>query len=133
MKSEIFKHRFIVPASAIDDLNHVNSVIYLHWCLEAAEAHWISKTSEKQREQYVWVVLNHFISYKNPSFLGEELETQTWIDNYQGAKSERHYKIIRSSDKKIIVEATTLWCFLNAKTFHPTKITEEISNLFMQI
>lgn len=131
MKSEIFKHRFIVPASAIDGLNHVNNVTYLQWCLDAAEAHWISKTSETQREKNVWVVLNHFISYKNPSFLGEELETQTWIDNYEGVKSERHYKIIRLSDGKTIVEATTLWCFLDAKTFRPTKITEGISNLFI--
>ncbi|SRX52775.1 thioesterase family protein [Aequorivita sp. CIP111184] len=130
MKSEIFKQRFIVPSSAIDGLNHVNNVTYLQWCLDAAEAHWISKTSEEQRQKNVWVVLNHFISYKNPSFLGEELETQTWIDNYDGVKSERHYKIIRPSDGKIIVEATTLWCFLDAETFRPTKIPEETGKLF---
>lgn len=131
MKPFIFKQKFTVPESAIDGLNHVNNVTYLQWCLDAAEAHWISKTSEKQREQYVWVVLNHSISYKNPSFLGEELETQTWIDSYDGVKSERHYKIIRPLDGKTIVEATTLWCFLDAKNFRPTKITEEISNLFI--
>ncbi len=130
MKSEIFKYRFIVPASAIDGLNHVNNVTYLQWCLDAAEAHWISKTTEAQREQNVWVVLNHSISYKNPSFLGEELETQTWIESYKGVKSERHYKIIRIKDGKTIVEAQTLWCFLDAKTFRPTKITEEIAALF---
>ncbi len=100
-------------------------------CLDAAEAHWISKTSEIQRKENVWVVLNHFISYKAPSFLGEELETQTWIESYEGVKSERHYKIIRLVDVKTIVEAKTLWCFLDAKTFRPTKITEEITNLFI--
>ncbi len=130
MKPEVFKHRFIVPASAIDGLNHVNNVAYLQWCLDTAEEHWISKTSQKQREQYVWVVLNHFISYKNPSFLGEVLETQTWIESYEGVKSERHYKIIRPIDEKIIVEATTLWCFLDAKSFRPIKIPEEIGKLF---
>ncbi|MBK5212673.1 MAG: acyl-CoA thioesterase [Flavobacteriaceae bacterium] len=131
MKSEIFKQRFIVPASAIDGLNHVNNVTYLQWCLDAAEAHWISKTTEEQREQNVWVVLNHSISYKNPSFLEEELETQTWIESYEGVKSERQYRIIRPSDGKTIVEAKTLWCFLDGKTFRPTKITKEISNLFI--
>jgi|TARA_R110000822_G_scaffold212526_3_gene347892 acyl-CoA thioester hydrolase len=130
LKPEIFKNRFIVPASAIDGLNHVNNVTYLQWCLDAAEAHWISKTSEAQREKNVWVVLNHFISYKNPSFLGEELETQTWIDNYDGVKSERHYKIIRPTDGKIIVEAKTLWCFLDGTTFKPLKIPKEIGDLF---
>ncbi|AFL80485.1 putative thioesterase [Aequorivita sublithincola DSM 14238] len=131
MKSSIFKQRFIVPATAIDALNHVNNITYLQWCLEIAEDHWISKTSKKQREENVWVVLNHFISYKNPSFLGEELETQTWIESYEGVKSLRKYKIIRPLDGKTIVEAETLWCFLDGKTFRPAKITEEISNLFI--
>ena len=131
MKPFVFKQKLTVPASAIDGLNHVNNVTYLQWCLDAAEAHWISKTSEQQRQQFVWVVLNHFISYKNPSFLGEELETQTWIDNYDGVKSERHYKIIRIKDGKTIVEAQTVWCLLDAKTFRPTKITEEIAALFL--
>lgn len=131
MKSGVFKKSFIVPASAIDGLNHVNNVTYLQWCLDAAEEHWISRTSEKQRKENVWVVLNHFISYKNPSFLDEELETQTWIESYEGVKSERHYKIIRPTDGKIIVEAKTLWCYLDAKTFRPTKITEEVSSLFV--
>jgi len=131
LKFEIFTQRFTVPPSAIDGLNHVNNVTYLQWCLDAAEAHWISKTSEKQRQQFVWVVLEHTISYKNPSFLGEELETQTWIDNYEGVKSERYYRIIRPFDGKTIVEAKTLWCFLDAKTFRPTKITDEISKLFI--
>lgn len=130
MKPFVFKQKFTVPASAIDALNHVNNVTYLQWCLDAAEAHWISKTSEKQREQNVWVVLNHYISYKNPSFLGEELETHTWIESYDGVKSERHYKIIRPADGKTIVEAKTLWCFLDGKTFRPTKIPEEIGELF---
>ena len=120
-----------MPKSAIDALEHVNNVTYLQWCLDAAEAHWISKTDAHLREQYVWVVLNHFISYKNPSFLGEELETQTWIENYQGVKCERHYKIIRPKDGKTIIEAQTLWCLLDAKTFRPTKITEEIAALFL--
>jgi len=131
LKPLIFKQSFTVPAAAIDGLNHVNNVTYLQWCLDAAEAHWISKTSETQRQQYIWVVLNHSISYKNPSFLGEKLQTQTWIENYKGAKSERQYRIIRLSDNKTLVEAKTLWCFLDAKTFRPTKIPEEISNLFI--
>lgn len=131
MKSHVFKQQFSVPASAIDTLEHVNNVTYLQWCLDAAEAHWLLKTSELQREQFVWVVLNHFITYKNPSFLGEELEVQTWIENYSGVKSERQYKIIRLKDRKTIVEAKTLWCLLDAKSFRPTKITSEISQLFI--
>lgn len=130
MKSEVYKQKFTVPSSAIDGLGHVNNVIYLQWCLDAAEEHWISRTSEEQRAKFVWVVLNHFISYKNPSFEGESLETHTWIESYEGVKSTRKYHIVRPSDGKIIVEAETLWCFLDAETFRPTKIPSDISALF---
>ena len=131
MNSEKFTYRFTVPASAIDNLGHVNNVTYLQWCLEAAEAHWISKTDTQLREQFVWVVLNHTISYKNPAFLGEELETQTWIDSHKGVKSERHYRIIRISDGKTLIEAETLWCLLDGNTRRPIKIPKEIANLFL--
>lgn len=130
MKPEIFKQNFIVPSSAIDGLDHVNNVIYLQWCLDAAEAHWISKTTEEQRTTYIWFVLNHTISYKAQSFVGEALEIQTWIEYHEGVKSERRYKIIRPSDGKTIVEAKTLWCLVDAKTSRPTKIPNDISGLF---
>lgn len=130
MNPEKFKQRFFVPASAIDALNHVNNVIYLQWCLDAAEAHWIANTDLALRQKYVWVVLKHSISYKNPSFLGEELETETWIHSYEGVRSERHYRIIRPSDGKTIVDAKTNWCFLDAQTRRPIKIPENIAKLF---
>lgn len=130
MKSQVFKQSFTVPSSAIDGLGHVNNVTYLQWCLDAAEEHWLTRTSEEQRAKFVWVVLNHSISYKNPSFEGELLETQTWIESYEGVKSERRYRIVRPSDGKTIIEAKTLWCFLDAVSFRPTKIPTVISALF---
>ena len=131
MSLKKFTYRFTVPFSAIDNLGHVNNVTYLQWCLEAAEAHWISKTDAQLREQYVWVVLSHNISYKNPSFLGEELETQTWIDSHSAVKSDRHYRIIRIADGKTLVEAKTIWCLLDGNTRRPIKIPKEIADLFI--
>lgn len=130
MKSQIFTQLIEVPASAIDNLNHVNNVVYLQWCLDAAEAHWMNKTTPEIRAKNVWVVLNHSISYLNPSFLGEKLQIQTWIESYKGAKSVRKYKIIRPADNQVIIKAESLWCFLDAKSFRPTKITEAVSSLF---
>ena len=131
MSPKKFTSRFKVPSSAIDNLGHVNNVTYLQWCLEAAEAHWISKTDASLRNRYVWVVLNHQISYKNPAFIGEELEIETWIDSHKGVKSERHYRIVRLQDGKTIIEAKTLWCLLDGDTRRPTKIPQEIADLFL--
>ncbi len=130
MKSEVFIQEIEVPISAIDDLNHVNNVVYLQWCLDAAEDHWMNKTTPEIRTKNVWVVLNHSISYINPAFLGEKLQVHTWIESYKGAKSVRKYKIIRPADNQVIIKAESLWCFLDAKSFRPTKITEAVSSLF---
>lgn len=130
MTSEVFTQLITVPKSAIDARGHVNNVTYLEWCLNAAEAHWIKNTSETLRKNYVWYVLRHEINYKAAAFEGETLQVSTWVTLAEGVKSERHYRIERSADDKALVEAKSLWCLLNGKTLRPTKITEEIRNLF---
>lgn len=126
-----FSETFDVPATAIDFNNHVNNVTYLQWCIEIAERHWISKTTLETREEYIWVVLKHTIEYKNPAFEGETLEISTWVNSATGVKSDRSYKIVRPKDGKVIIEANTIWCYINAKSHRPAKISEEIRNLFL--
>ena len=131
MNPNHFKYKITVPETAIDDLDHVNNIMYLQWCLDAAEKHWISKSNKSLRDKYVWVVLDHTISYRTPAFKGEEIEVHTWVAYHKGVRSERQYKIVRASDKQLLVEAKTTWCLLNAKTNRPTPISEEISTLFI--
>lgn len=132
MKSKVFKESLIVPKSAIDDMNHVNNVVYLQWIQDIAKKHWESKTTTHIRNTYVWVVLHHYIEYHAPAFENDEILLQTWIDHHRGVKSERHTKIIHKSSQKIIVTAKTMWCLLHKETLRPTRITDEISNLFLQ-
>ena len=131
MSSEKFESTIIVPKSAIDDMNHVNNVMYLQWVQDIAKKHWETKTNTQIRDTYVWVVLNHYISYHSPAFEKDELILQTWIDNYHGAKSERHTKIILASSQKVIVTAKTMWCLLHKETLRPIRINQEISTLFL--
>jgi len=129
--SEIFTKQFTVPSSAIDIRNHVNNLAYMEWCLDIAETHWNLKATDEFQKKYVWYVIHHAIDYKASAFEGEELEISTWIHKNEGVKSERRYKIRRIKDNKTLVEAKTVWCLLNGKTLRPTKITEEISTLFL--
>lgn len=130
MKPFIFSESIKVPTSAIDDNKHVNNIIYLQWCVETAQKHWVYKTTEKLRNEFAWIALHHEINYKAASYLDETLEIQTWIESYQGVKCERHYKIIRPKDNKTIIEAKTIWCLVNYKTHRPLRITDEIAILF---
>ncbi|QIE59740.1 acyl-CoA thioesterase [Rasiella rasia] len=128
---KIFSEKRIVPASAIDENGHVNNIAYLQWCIDVAEKHWFTKAPEAFKNSHFWVVLEHTISYKNPSFEGEELLVETWVTAAKGVKSEREYRITRMSDQKILVTAKTLWCFVEIESQRPARITEEISTLFM--
>jgi len=132
MTSEVFEYDFKVPASAIDDINHVNNVVYLQWIQDVAKKHWESKIDDHIRNTYVWVVLNHFIEYHSPAFLGDTIAVRTWIDSHRGVKSERHTKVINTTTQKVLVSAKTVWCLLHKETLRPTRITDEISTLFFQ-
>ncbi|WP_236002847.1 acyl-CoA thioesterase [Luteirhabdus pelagi] len=127
----IFSEKLVVPSSAIDENGHVNNITYLQWCIDLAEKHWFAKAPKEYTENYFWVVLNHFIEYKNPSFEGEELLLETWVTSAEGVKSERNYKISRPSDGKVMVNAKTLWCYVEFESQKPSRIPTEIQELFL--
>ncbi|RZS99030.1 acyl-CoA thioesterase [Aquimarina brevivitae] len=130
MKSTPFTDTIRVTVSHLDDMKHVNNVVYLQWVQDIAKKHWESKTSENTRSTYVWVVLNHYIEYHYPAVYNDELLMETWIENHKGAKSERHTKITLAKTGQLILTAKTTWCLLEKKRLKPVRITEEISNLF---
>lgn len=130
MTSEIFTTEFTVPASAIDQQQHVNNLVYLKWCLETAEAHWQHKASKEQQKKYIWFVLEHHIAYKAQAILGEDILIKTWVSTAEGVRSIRHYEIFNKKHQQLLVKAHTEWCLLDAQSKRPTKIPDEIRNLF---
>ena len=77
-------------------------------------------------------MLNHFIEYKSPAFLNEKLILKTWIQSYEGVKSERRVEVIRKKDNKIIAQAKTLWCLIEKQSHRPARITPEITEPFFE-
>ncbi len=130
MKPQRYSFELTVPPSAIDQRNHVNNLSYLQWCLEAAEKHWERNATDEMLKSYVWYVLRHEIDYRASSFEGERLRVETWVESSEGVKSERRYRILRVEDDKLLAEARTSWCLLNALTLRPTRIPDEIRILF---
>lgn len=131
MSAPIFRIRLTVPPSAIDARDHVNNLVYLEWCMRIATEHWEAEASQQLREEYVWYVLNHNISYKAAAFLGDEVEVSTWVTFAEGVKSERAFEVRRVKDQVLLAEAKTLWCLMDSKSLRPAMITEEIRNLFI--
>ncbi|HEX8657476.1 MAG TPA: thioesterase family protein [Hymenobacter sp.] len=121
-----FSHEFEVPESAIDALGHANNVEYVRWVQEVAGAHWLSICPEEAREQYVWVVREHRIRYKQPAYAGERLRATTWVGETSGATSLRLTRLSRVSDDALLCEAETTWVLLDPKSSRPARVTAEM-------
>lgn len=119
-----------VTKKDIDDLNHVNNVRYVEWVNTIAKSHWLEKASKKTVEHYFWVLLSHTIEYKKAAFLNEELLLKTYVVQAEGITSIRIVEIYNNSTQTLLVKSETKWCFINAQTQKPSRITKEISELF---
>lgn len=128
---EIHHHPIRVLPAHIDARGHVNNVVYLQWVQDAAEAHWKSKAQPAVLAAFAWVVVRHEIDYNAPAYLDDDLLAKTWVDNYEGVRSTRIVQIFRADNDKVLAEARTTWCLLNAQTGRPTRITDEIRSTFL--
>jgi len=124
-----FEHSITVSAQDIDELGHVNNVVYVRYIQEVAAAHWDAIASAELRAKFLWVVLRHEIDYRTPAFLSDEIIGTTWVGESHGAKFERFVKLVRVSDQKVLAESKTMWCMIDAKTMRPARITEDIVNI----
>jgi len=87
-----YERMFHVAAADIDELDHVNNVVYLRWVQDVAVAHWESATSPAERAEIAWVVLRHEIDYKHPALPGDQVIARTWVGPPSAARFERHTK-----------------------------------------
>jgi acyl-CoA thioester hydrolase len=117
-----------VEQSQIDDLQHVNNIVYLHWVLEAAQKHWELLSNKTLNTQYVWIILRHEIDYLAAAILNDEITIITWVEKSVGVKSYRIVEI--KCNDKLLAKAKTTWCLLDKKSMKPVRIPSEISELF---
>lgn len=121
----MYKLEIIVGPEHLDELDHVNNVVYVQWVQDAAETHWNAASTPEMRAQCRWVVLRHEIDYKVPAVLHDVLVATTWVDPHQGAVQKRHVEITRAGTR--IALACTTWCLLDPLTNRPKRISPEIA------
>ena len=119
-----FEIQIRVTEDHIDDLNHVNNVVYLQWVQEIANMHWDKLKDGKDTSAYVWVVLRHELDYAGQAILGDEITVKTWVGETSGIKSVRHVEFYKK--EKLLVKTLTFWCLVDAKTLRPKRITGDI-------
>jgi acyl-CoA thioester hydrolase len=124
-----YQHHIFVKKEDIDQMGHVNNVVYLRYVQETAEAHWKSFASDKLQKDLVWVVLRHEIDYNKPAFVGEQLIGETWVEAASGPKMPRNV-LIKNEAGEILAQAKTIWCALDGQTHRPKRIDDELAKLF---
>src|SRR6266511_3922041 len=129
-----FELPITVREDDIDELDHVNNVVYLRWVQEAATAHWRVLAREEERARLLWVVIRHEIDYKRPAMPGDAIVARTWVGEADGLAFERHTEIVRADDgqnkEKLLARARTLWCPLDAKSMRPIEPGPEVRARF---
>lgn len=126
-----YSEAFDVVPNDLDDLNHVNNIRYVEWIQEISKRHWNHVTTEAIQQSLIWVVRNHNITYHKSAVLGNTMLVNTYIAKNQGPISTRVVEIKNKETDELLVKAVTEWCLLDAKTFRPKRVPEEIQALFL--
>lgn len=119
-----FEIQLTVTKDHIDELNHVNNVVYLQWVQDIANLHWDKLKEGHDTSDYVWVVLRHELDYSGQAGLNDTITVKTWVGETAGIKSVRHVEFYK--EEKLLVRAKTFWCLVDAKTLRPKRITGDI-------
>ena len=125
-----FERVLHVAADDIDDLGHVNNVVYLRWVQDVAAAHWESATTPAERADIAWVVLRHEIAYQHAARRGDDVIVRTWVGPPSAATFERHTEILRARDQRVLARARSLWCPVHPGTGRLRRIDPTLHDRF---
>jgi acyl-CoA thioester hydrolase len=129
--AEIFTQSIAIGPGDIDELGHVNNVVYLRWAQDIAIAHWQARASAEMLAGYVWVVARHEVDYRAPLMLGDEAEARTWVDVApQGAAWARFVEIGKPGAKPS-ASLKSNWVMLDAQTRRVKRVPPEIVARFL--
>ena len=125
-----FELAIAVEPADIDQLGHVNNVIYLRWVQEAAVAHWTAAAPAADQAKLLWVVVRHEIDYKQAAFLGDGIIARTWVGSASRIRFERFTELLRARDRSLLAKARTLWCPIDTGTGRPASVSAEVRACF---
>jgi acyl-CoA thioester hydrolase len=119
-----------VQPSDIDELGHVNNVVYLRWVQDVAVAHWRAAATPQQQADVLWVVVRHEIDYKHPARLEDGIVARTWVGGATRSTFERHTEILRAGDRRLLVRARTVWVPISPDTLKPMHVGDDVREAF---
>ncbi|NND51286.1 MAG: acyl-CoA thioesterase [Flavobacteriaceae bacterium] len=127
---QTFEKTLTVTVDDLDELEHVNNVQYVHWVMDIAKSHWLNNATPALLKNYFWVLVSHHIDYKSSAVLNDTILLKSYVTQAEGVSSTRLVEMYHKQSNRLLVTSETKWCLMDAKTKRPTRITEELANLF---
>ena len=127
---ERYEIEVTIEPGDIDQLGHVNNVVYLRWVQDAAVAHWSAAATPAQQAAIAWVVVRHEIDYKRAAMPGDAIIARTWVGKAAPRAYERFTDILRAGDGKLLAHARTLWCPIDIGTGRPIRVGPDVRERF---
>jgi acyl-CoA thioester hydrolase len=124
-----FTEELRVAKEHLDNLNHVNNVVYLQWVQDIAGKHWLSSSKEFSLENLVWVARDHHIEYFAPALLNQALSLKTFVEKMDGVTSFRIVEIYHA--EKLLCKCRSRWILVDKTSMRPRRIPQEICQLFI--
>jgi acyl-CoA thioester hydrolase len=124
--TERFELPITIGPGDIDELGHVNNVVYVRWVQEVATAHWRTAASAAQQAEIAWVVVRHEIDYHTSAKPGDAITARTWVGAAGDLQFERFTEIVRTRDMRILASARTLWCPIRIQNGRPARVGDDI-------
>lgn len=124
-----YEKKRVVVASEIDDLDHVNNVVYVQWAANIASEHWQCRATQEMINTVGWVMLKHCITYKKAAVLGDDILIRTQVGRATNVRYERFTEIYHEDTMELLAKTTSDWCAID-KNGKPIKISQEIRELF---
>jgi acyl-CoA thioester hydrolase len=109
----------------------VNNVVYLAWAQDIAIAHWRSRATPEDQDQWAWIALRHEVDYRRPLLPGEEALARTWTDGTaDGPRFDRFIRI-DAADGTMCAQVKTTWVLIERATGRPRRVPQELAQLFL--
>ena len=113
-----------VDPADIDFMGHVNNASYLKWVQDAVIDHWRSLAPAEAVAAHLWVALKHEITYRRPTFLGDEVMATVLLEKVQGARA--FYETILRRGEEVLAEVKSSWCCVDATTLRPARLARDV-------
>jgi acyl-CoA thioester hydrolase len=117
-----------VAREDIDFMGHVNNASYLKWVQDAVLDHWRAIAPSEVVGQHLWVALKHEITYRKPTFLGDDVIATVLLEKVQGARA--FYETVIKRGEEVLAEVKSSWCCLDAATLRPARLARDVIDHF---